>query len=63
VVDAVSGKGSVTLKLFNLCCGVDDVCHGQCSRNCPLILLKVNASNKKVRFSDLVIIGFMLHAL
>jgi hypothetical protein len=27
VVDPVSGKGSVTLKLFNLCCGIDDISH------------------------------------
>ncbi|MCC9331532.1 hypothetical protein, partial [Enterobacter hormaechei] len=53
------GKGSVTLKLFNLCCGIDDIGHGQCSRNCRLIRLKVNASNKKGRFSDLAIIDVM----
>ncbi|AMX04535.1 hypothetical protein A0R60_0221 [Enterobacter asburiae] len=54
----MSGKGSVTLKLFYLCCCIDDV-HGQCSRNCRLILLNVNASNKKGRFSDLAIIDVM----
>jgi hypothetical protein len=59
-VQSVSGKGSVTLKFFNLCCGIYDVGHGQCSRNCRLIRLKVNASNKKGRFSDLVISAFML---
>ncbi|MEN8608677.1 hypothetical protein, partial [Enterobacter hormaechei] len=53
------GKGSVTLKLFNLCCGIDDVCHGQCSRNWPLMRLRVKASNKKGRFSDLAIIDVM----
>ncbi|CDL33253.1 hypothetical protein [Enterobacter hormaechei] len=55
----MSRKGSVTLKLFNLCCGIDDVSHSQFSRNCRLIRLKVNASNKKGRDSDLVICDFM----
>ena len=57
-IQSVSGKGSVTLKLFNLCSGIDDV-HGQCSRNCRLIRLKVNASNKKGALSSWVMSAFM----
>ena len=39
---------------------VDDV-HGQCSRNCRLIRLKVNASNKKGALSSWVMSAFMRH--